>query len=69
MKTIIISYWHGKKYDELPYKHNEKIPYSTETRTDIISNIINAGYSAMIRPFDSDNELLIWIDKGRFGQK
>lgn len=69
MKTIIVAYWHGKKYNELPYKHKEVIPYSTETRNEIITNIINTGHSAMIRPFDSDNELLIWIDKGRFGQK
>lgn len=69
MKTIIVAYWHGQKYSELPYQHNEEMPYSETTRNDIINDIINNGYSAMIRPFNISDEMIIWVDKHRFGQK
>jgi hypothetical protein len=69
MKTIIIAYWHGSKYPDLHYQHSQEIAYSEKARNEIINTIINAGYSAMIRPFDPDGEMIIWIDKNRFGQK
>lgn len=69
MKKIIIAYWHRQKYPELPYQHNEVVNYSETTRNDIINNILSSGYSVMIRPFNPDGEMIIWIDKHRFGQK
>lgn len=69
MKKIVIGYWHLQKYHDLPYLHLEEVPYSEEKRNEIINTILNTGYSVMIRPFNLDNEMIIWIDKNRFGQK
>ena len=69
MKKIIVAYWHGHKYKELIYEHNQEIQYSELIRNDIINDVLNNGYSVMIRPFNLDDEMIIWVDKGRFGQK
>ena len=69
MKKIIIGYWHGKKYDDLGYPHHQEYEYSAKLGNQIIDKILNAGYSVMLRHDTIDNELIIWIDKGRFGQK
>lgn len=66
-KQITIAYWHGTKFKDLPYNHNDTLPYSTKERNIIVDNILKAGYSVMLRP--NESELTIWIDKGRFGQK
>jgi hypothetical protein len=70
MKKIIIGYWHLHQYPELPYTHLEALEYTEEKRNEILNTILDAGYSVMIRPPNNpDNEVIIWIDKGRFGQK
>jgi len=66
-QLLTVGYWHLNPLPSLPYKHMESFPYSVEKRTEIIDTILNAGYSVMIRPLNAD-ELIIWIDKGRFGQ-
>jgi hypothetical protein len=44
--------------------------YSQENQNMVINKIIEAGYSAMLRPnMGSDKDtLLVYIDKDRFGQ-
>lgn len=69
MKYITIGYWHLQKYPELKYNHLDKMPYSDETLNEIIQHVISNNYSIMIRPFNIDNEMIVWIDKNRFGQK
>lgn len=69
MKKMIIAYWHGHKYPELYYDHNQEIKYSTENLIDLVQHVTGSNYSIMIRPFNPDGEMIIWIDKHRFGQK
>ena len=72
MKEILeinVAYWHSRYFD-LPYEHNQYFPYSMRKRNAIINKILSKGYSVMLRPSMGDNgqTLIIWIDKGRFGQ-
>lgn len=69
MKKILIAYWHGEKYHELYYEHNQEIKYSPENLMDIIQHVTGSNYYVMIRPFDLDGKMIIWIDKHRFGQR
>lgn len=72
MKKILISYWHGQ-YKDLPYEHKQIKDYSARTRNKIMDTCLDKGYSVMVRPasiskgweFDG---IIIYIDKGRFGQ-
>jgi hypothetical protein len=64
-KKIKIVYWHLTKYKDLNFEHNQEIPYSVEKRDEIITYILGCGYSVMLRQFE--DELMIAIDKGRFG--
>jgi len=74
MKIIIIAYWKERNLVS-GLTHNQVIDYSIEKQNEIVQAIIDAGCSAMLRPntINPDNKdnrdtLLIWIDKGRFGQ-
>lgn len=67
MDKIIIAYWHGAKYSDLVYTHLQEYQYTVKRRNNIISKILEAGYSIMLRP--NANELVIWIDSGGFCQK
>lgn len=65
-QLITIGYWHLHPLPNLPYKHMESLQYTRERREAIIDTVLKAGYSVMLRP--GIDELIIWIDKGRFGQ-
>lgn len=69
MKRITVAYW--KEHGLIPYFDNNcTFDYSPAKQAELTSIIIEAGYSAMLRPnmgLDKD-VLLIYIDKGRFGQ-
>ena len=72
MKKIQISYWRGQ-FKDLPYNHNVILDYSAATRAEIIDTCLDKGYSVMIRPALISNNwsfdgIVIYIDKGRFGQ-
>lgn len=67
IKKITVAYWHGTKFKDIPYNHNESREYSIKERNSIIEQVLKSGYSVMLRPLES--ELIIWIDNGRFGQK
>lgn len=67
MKKIIVAYW-IKRIIELPYEHNQVFEYSEKTRNEIINVILEHDYSVMLRPLKT-GDLMIWIDKGRFGQR
>jgi len=62
---IVVAYWHGQ-IEGLKYTHNEEFEYSDEKRTEIIDYFLVRGYSVMLRPLE---RFLIWVDKGRFGQR
>jgi hypothetical protein len=69
MKKIIVAYW--KKHNLIPYfENNCEFDYTIEKQNEIIQIIIEHGLSAMVRPnMGNDKDiLLIYIDKGRFGQ-
>lgn len=62
----MIGYWHGK-FKDLDYDQNEQFEYSLEKQREIVDNLLLKGYSVMLRPV-KDN-LIIYIDNGRFGQR
>jgi gamma-glutamyl:cysteine ligase YbdK (ATP-grasp superfamily) len=69
MKKIVVTYW--KEYNLIPYfEHNSEFEYSVEKQSEIVQIIIERGLSAMVRPNmgHDKNTLLVYIDKGRFGQ-
>ena len=66
MKTIVVGYWHSRLFD-LPYEHNQEFEYSLDMMNVIIMLVLSKGYSVMLRP--SEEQLTIWIDNGRFGQR
>ena len=69
MKKILVSYW--KERNLIPYfEHNSEYEYSVEKQSEIVNIIIEQGLSIMVRPNIGENKdtLLIYIDKGRFGQ-
>ncbi len=70
MKKIVIAYWHLSKFKELPYEHNQEFEYSEETRNELINVILAWNFSIMLRPNMGEDKdtLIIYIDKGRFGQ-
>lgn len=63
MKEIIIRYWHC--YEFMEYKHDEKFPYSKQKRNEIINNVLDNGYSVMLRN-SSDRFLTIYLDSKGF---
>ena len=69
MKKIVVVYW--KERGLIPYfEHNHEFEYSVEKQSEIVNIIIERGLSAMVRPNMGtyQDTLLIYIDKGRFGQ-
>lgn len=71
-KKILIGYW-KTIFKDLPYEDRVVLPYSEDTRNEIINTILDKNYSVMIRPMSKENGweadgIMIWIDKGRFGQ-
>lgn len=69
MKKIVVAYW--KEHGLIPYfDNNYEFEYSVEKQNEIIQIIVERGYSLMIRPNIglTKDTLLIYIDKGRFGQ-
>lgn len=67
MKKIIIGYWHLTKFNDLPYEHNQEFEYTVDMVNIIVMLLITKGYSVMLRP--TEENLYIWIDKGKFGQR
>ena len=69
MKKIVIAYW--KEHNLIPYfEHNSVFEYSIEKQSEIVQIIIERGLSVMVRPNMGtyQDTLLIYIDRGRFGQ-
>lgn len=65
MKKIRIAYWKSK-LSGLDYEHNQTFDYSVDKLNEIIQNVLDKKYSLMLRP--SEEGILIWLDKYRFGQ-
>lgn len=68
MRKIQVAYWRLSPIEGLPYKHMEELEYTDDRLLALISVVVGHGCSVMIRP-TLDNGLLVWIDKGRFGQQ
>jgi hypothetical protein len=71
-KIIDVRYW-KTVFPDLPYKHGQEFKYTSKNRNKIIDTCIEKGYSVMVRPTSKENGwlhdgIIIWIDKGRFGQ-
>lgn len=66
MKKITVAYWYGI-IPEAGYKHQEEFPYSVRKQNSIVNKLLSKGLSVMLRP--QEDGVLIWIDKGRFGQR
>lgn len=63
---IIISYWAGSKYDNLPWGHQQEFKYSEEKRNKIINITLSKGYYIML---SQKEDLHIYIDHKRLGYK
>lgn len=68
MRKIQIGYWHLSPIAGLPYKHMEEMEYTDSNLLSIIATSLAVNCSTMIRP-TLDGNILVWIDKGRFGQQ
>lgn len=71
MKKIYVAYWFSHFVDEMGYKHNDEFDYSEEKRNEIINKALEKGISVMLRPVNNERGegIIIWLDKGRFGQR
>lgn len=58
-----IFYFHGTKFDEFPWEHNDPIEWSN--RLEIIDHILNAGYNVLVM----GKSRTIMIDNKRFQQR
>lgn len=67
MKKITTLYWRLSKFPDLNIEHKAEYPYSYEKRNELVDMILDKGYSVMLRSIN--NNLIIWIDKYRFGQR
>jgi len=66
-----IKIWYWKEKDLVPkLPHGFEVAYSVRKQNKIVQTILNLGLSAMLRPFTDEGvkTLVIYIDKGRFGQ-
>jgi hypothetical protein len=69
MKEISVSYWHLRKFDDLPYEHNSFYPYSARMRNAVINKALSKGYGVMLKPCSDGQTLAIWIDNANFRQR
>lgn len=73
MKKIIVAFWHSP-IPEAGFTHQEEFEYSNEKRNSIIDSMMEKGISVMIRPMTiatgwKEEGVIMWLDKGRFGQR
>lgn len=67
MKKITIGYWHSP-IPEIKYRHNQEMTYTTRNINAIIKHVLAANCSVMIKN-SNDGNILVWIDRYRFGQR
>ena len=63
-KQIIIHYWRGTQLSGLKYKHNSEIGY--DHLVELIEEVIEAGYTIMLRPFEAN--VVAYIGTGKLSQ-
>lgn len=70
---ILIRYYNvdRERFHDLPYEHNEKMPYTKKNLDMIIKKVLSSGYTIVLRPVtilgltrDTDN-LTVYIGIGR----
>ncbi len=66
-EKIIIGYWGGVPFQDMPWEQNEKIEYSTDMLNTIVHYTLGKGYNIMTQK--TEKSLIVWISKGRFIQQ
>ena len=66
MQTVTIAYWRGTKFPDLPWNNGQELQFTKRQRNNAIDKILSCGYNVMLQR-DGD-ELIIWIDNGKFRQ-
>lgn len=70
MKKILVFYFAGVAFKELPWEHKTELDYSVDTRNQIIDTITEAGYNVMLIPNKgTETHYVIMIDDKTFRQR
>ena len=69
MKTIQVFYWACHQFDNLPWEHKEELEYSIQERDSIIDIALELGYYVMLKQYEKEEQLVIYIDNKRFTQR
>ncbi len=67
MKTIKIFYFMGQKPLRFTHEHKKEFKYSMKKRNELINEILEKNYQAML--VNNGSELLIMVDNGNFRQR
>ncbi len=67
MKKIIVAYWMGTMFEKVGIEHNFTCDYSNQKRNEIVDLVLSNGLQIMM--YSSNDNLIIWIDNGRFRQR
>jgi len=67
MKQIQVEYWMGSMFESIGIQPHTKFDYSLEKRNEIISKVLDNNLQVML--FQSDDNLIIFIDNGKFRQR
>ncbi len=68
MKKIYIAYFHGTKFENLPWVEGTTFDHSTKKRNQIINKCLSLGYHIMLMN-GADNTEIVYIDNKRFRQR
>ncbi len=67
MKTIIVAYWMGTKSSSMKIEHKTVFEYSLKKRNEIIKLVLENKLQVMM--YKNNDQLVMWIDNGRFRQR
>ena len=66
-KTLTIAYWMGSELPGMGIPNNTEMEYSKSQCHSIQECALGRGYNVML--MQHNEELILWIDKGRFNQR
>ncbi len=67
MKSIIVVHWMGNKTSSIGIEHNTQFAYSLKKRNEIINLALKNKLQIMI--YANNDQLVMWIDNGKFRQR
>ena len=67
IKNIYVYYWHLTKLKNLDFEHGQKFDYSLKKRNEIIKKVLEQNYYIALKY--SSNNLIVFIDDGKFKQR